>query len=597
MADELSCRPTTEGTFYRSLLGLMVALVATHAAYAQDGPLIRHSAVGCIGRGDYAIVTAAIDPRDQVRVARAYFRSSAYPDFYYVEMRGAGPSFEGILPKPGPETQSIMYYIEAIDLAFNSARTPENDADVAPSADECKRQDPNAAHFGGENPGIAVGATVKGAPALPPGFLADGIVRFVSTAGTAAAAGAGGGIGTPAIVAFGVGAAAAASVGVLGLSEGSGGGGSADTVATPTTVPPGNGNSSTTTTTIVSSGAVRACFETQPNPPVITAGNRVRMDGRCSQPAGLLDYFWDLGDGRTRTDPFIEPPYTDPGSYLVRLTVRSTTGLGQDTTGRTITVSAPPPPPPPPTTTTTAPPTPTADLQIVKTSSLGAICVDECDRFKYSLSVTNRGADAATNVVVRDAFPVGMQLESKEPPPIGCGAAGTPKTGVVVTCTLASLAAGAKVDLVFTVFADVSQDMIITNAASVTGTQLDPVSTNNTDSVPVCVDELERDCSVILFDRALKADTLPSSFISLLEGNAHAEDARGSVVLNETQVEAVRGGSPHRQRMEGREGLNTIEAFLTSGLDGGALWHFDFTGAEHFVAGSISVESGDVVDT
>ena len=64
--------------------------------------------------------------------AKVYFRSDKYPEFYYVVMTLNDPAehFLAILPKPGPETERVIYYVEAVDRTFSGARTVEYDPKI-----------------------------------------------------------------------------------------------------------------------------------------------------------------------------------------------------------------------------------------------------------------------------------------------------------------------------------------------------------------------------------------------------------------------------------------------------------------------------------
>lgn len=190
-----------------------------------SGPLIAHSELECLTHDQFPVLGAEIDPGPEVALARVYFRSDKYPDFYYVEMEGAslediGANFRATLPKPSPETERIIYYIEAIDQSLMNGRTEDYDP---PITDGCRR-DP-AAWLPDESPGIVVGATQAGAPAVPPGFQAVGISGFVSAAGVvttaaATAGGAGAAVGTSGLViVVSGGAAAATGVGIAAGGE------------------------------------------------------------------------------------------------------------------------------------------------------------------------------------------------------------------------------------------------------------------------------------------------------------------------------------------------------------------------------------------
>ena len=218
-------------------LGLGSSMLSLEAeAMAQRDPVIGHQADDCWPEDQFPELAAKIQPGEEILKAKVYFRSDKYPDFYYVEM-AAKPSAEdflAILPKPGPETERVIYYLEAIDSTFNGARTEEYDPEVE---DPCKRRDPAA--YTGTDPGIVVGATKAGAAAVPPGFQAAGIVGFITAAGVGTAAGSGLGIGTAVAVA-GVAAGAAGAVVVAG--------GEATTTIPPTAGPP-------STTSVLTGGA------------------------------------------------------------------------------------------------------------------------------------------------------------------------------------------------------------------------------------------------------------------------------------------------------------------------------------------------------
>lgn len=196
-------------------------------APAGDDPTgIEHDEIECLSHEHYPQVDAAIRPGDQVQTSRVYFRSDKYPDFYYVEMAAAHATiddFRAILPKPGPETERIIYYLESVDTGFDALQTPEFDPEVI-ETEECARRG-TPAWYNGEEASIVLGATQPGAAAIPPGFQAIGITGFVnslgiltSIGGGAGGAAAGGAIGTVLVVSGG--AAAAATAGIVVATTG-----------------------------------------------------------------------------------------------------------------------------------------------------------------------------------------------------------------------------------------------------------------------------------------------------------------------------------------------------------------------------------------
>lgn len=267
--------------------------------------------------GRFVVVLSGIDPEDDIQTAKVYFRSRLYREFYYVEMTYRDGEFVAILPQPTDETPAVVYYLEALDSAYNTARTPEYEAEVQ---SRC-RQEPAAAYFPGGDPGITVGATSAGASAFPPGFAAAGIVGTITAAG--AAAGAGGGIGAGTAVAVGAAAAAGAGAGVAVLSSGGDettttaatvGGGPPTTVPVTTTIPMTSSSTTTpqapTTTPEDPGSPTTTTAPPTTAPPTTTAGPpldascftvavvgacRVRVDASCvNLPIDRYEWTLDL---------------------------------------------------------------------------------------------------------------------------------------------------------------------------------------------------------------------------------------------------------------------------------------------------------------
>jgi len=228
--------------------GLFLLLFCAAKAGAQ--PTIEHPGIECIEPGKFAVVLSGVDPVDEVQTAKVYFRSSLYPDFYYVEMTRDVDRFVGVLPQVSPETPEVVYYLEAIDNVFEGSRSREFLADV----DDCD-DDPGAAYYTGSEPGIIVGATTAGSSALPPGFSAIGIVGTITAVGVSS--GVGGGVGAGVAVAAAVGAAGVAGA-VVATSPGESS--TTTVVAAPpsttvatTSVPPSGSPSPSTTTAVTTS--------------------------------------------------------------------------------------------------------------------------------------------------------------------------------------------------------------------------------------------------------------------------------------------------------------------------------------------------------
>ena len=93
-------------------------------------------------------------------------------------MNASGGKFQGIFPQASPETEEIVYYVEAMDTGGDVVQSYEFTAPVM-SVEECRAKDPAAIFFTGSNPGIAVGSTIPGAASQPAGFMTTGIANYV----------------------------------------------------------------------------------------------------------------------------------------------------------------------------------------------------------------------------------------------------------------------------------------------------------------------------------------------------------------------------------------------------------------------------------
>ncbi len=111
-----------------------------------------------------------------------------------------------------------------------------------------------------------------------------------------------------------------------------------------------------------------------------------------------------------------------------------------------------------------------ADLQITKTANVTTIEVG--GTLNYTLLVTNAGPGASTNVTVRDILPPGVQFVSATVAP-------TSQAGGTLVFNLGTLAAGASAAIDVNVVAEMACPVV--NVATVSGSALDPDTSNNVD--------------------------------------------------------------------------------------------------------------------
>jgi hypothetical protein len=307
---------------HRALFSAAFLLIASAVLAAAPQPptaIALDPAIECWPHSQFPLLGAEVTPPEDVVRSRLYFRCSLYPDYWFVDLKPENGAYRGVAPQAEEACPQVHYYVEALERDFTSTRTEERVADVAPS-DECRRRNPAAAWFPGDDPNIYLGSTL-GATGMAPGFKTVGIVGFISSTGTTVALSTGGVSGG---MIAGIAAAGGAAAG-LGIVAG----GSDSTTTTPPVSggPPPATTTVPVTTTVPAPSGIRACFTIDPPTAQIEVNHALRVDGRCSEGDGL-NYIYDLGDGRTREgQPFITPSWSNPGTYRLTLTVWRETSL------------------------------------------------------------------------------------------------------------------------------------------------------------------------------------------------------------------------------------------------------------------------------
>ena len=128
-----------------------------------------------------------------------------------------------------------------------------------------------------------------------------------------------------------------------------------------------------------------------------------------------------------------------------------------------------------------------ADLRVTKIDTPDPVLVDGL--VAYTIAVENRGPGAAANVQLSDVVPAGTVFESLTPAAgWTCTAPATGATGTV-SCTVATLAAGASAtfDLRVRLAAGTAAGTTLSNTVTVSSTTPDPDPANNTDTEPTLV--------------------------------------------------------------------------------------------------------------
>ena len=114
----------------------------------------------------------------------------------------------------------------------------------------------------------------------------------------------------------------------------------------------------------------------------------------------------------------------------------------------------------------------TADLSLTKADAPDPVAVG--GNLTYTLTVTNNGPDPSTDSTVADTLPAGVTFVSATPSQGAC----SPGVGTV-TCSLGPLALGASATIEIVVTVDPTAVSPLSDTATVTGAEADPVATNN----------------------------------------------------------------------------------------------------------------------
>ncbi len=89
-------------------------------------PVIHHDPVECVVENVHPLFQASVQAQGGLHTVKIYFHAKYLSDFYYVEMADTGDGWQASLPIAAPETSGFVYYIEAVDLSFNTSRTAES---------------------------------------------------------------------------------------------------------------------------------------------------------------------------------------------------------------------------------------------------------------------------------------------------------------------------------------------------------------------------------------------------------------------------------------------------------------------------------------
>ena len=159
-------------------------LPAAATAVAQD-LAIAHDPVGCVVAERLPVIEARVDPSERVADARVLFRPKGGSHWYVVRMTRGASGFRALLPRPMKTLAGFDYYLEAAGPGMSAVRTEEFSPVVAAGAAACQGRRVATAEAAGS---VAL-EVPAGAPPVPAGFSASGVVSTAAGAAGAAAAG------------------------------------------------------------------------------------------------------------------------------------------------------------------------------------------------------------------------------------------------------------------------------------------------------------------------------------------------------------------------------------------------------------------------
>ena len=154
----------------------------TAAQAPSYGPVFRHAALEYMSSRQFSRVELEVGGSLAIQSVRLCFRAQQHRDFYFVEMTRERDRdrFVALLPMPLIETATVVYYFEVIDTGGRRFISSQFHAKVTATL-------PGTSSSVEARPTLDVRPVNPAAPAQPPGFRPDGMVRALADGAQAAA--------------------------------------------------------------------------------------------------------------------------------------------------------------------------------------------------------------------------------------------------------------------------------------------------------------------------------------------------------------------------------------------------------------------------
>jgi hypothetical protein len=213
------------------------------------------------------------------------------------------------------------------------------------------------------------------------------------------------------------------------------------------------------------------------------------------------------------------------------------------------------------TTTVVSGTAPVADIT-VDVFSLGS--------YQFQVDLRNRG-------------PTGTVPDIDLEVAVTAGCPRTSFTGGLFDCGT-SLAPGQSARVTFRV-SPTSEGTLRITARTLACESIDPDCKNNSDTVTT---------NVVFLRESRESESLSTAFSSSIETSSQ-QPVRGELLLNGQSLGPIASSSPRRVPVQARNGVSIVEAWTTGAASGEGRWEFAFDKSPHFAAGSLQVETGQVL--
>lgn len=230
------------------------------------------------------------------------------------------------------------------------------------------------------------------------------------------------------------------------------------------------------------------------------------------------------------------------------------------------------------TTTVVSGTAPVADIT-VDVFSLGS--------YQFQVDLRNRGPTGTVPDIDLEVAATGVKVNFDPKTVTSSGfTAGCPRTsftGGLFDCGT-SLAPGQSARVTFRV-SPTSEGTLRITARTLACESIDPDCKNNSDTVTT---------NVVFLRESRESESLSTAFSSSIETSSQ-QPVRGELLLNGQSLGPIASSSPRRVPVQARNGVSIVEAWTTGAASGEGRWEFAFDKSPHFAAGSLQVETGQVL--